>query len=114
MAVVRGADLDIPCAYPEPNAPQGFTKGTATHTQMQEAGFRSELAGTDRLPGEQPLDEMLVEGSQIIDSDVAGQILRQIAVLVLHDPDDNIVAMWNEGPLVDTRGVRGVSASHRR
>jgi hypothetical protein len=48
-------------------------------------------------PGQQPLDEMLVEGPQRVDPDVAKQVLRQVTVRVLRAPNGDIAATWDEG-----------------
>jgi hypothetical protein len=86
---------EIPNTYPD--IPPSFTEGSASHAELQAAGFHlGEDLGKDE-PGQQPLDEMLVEGEQVIGPDVAAQLLRQSKFLVLRDPQGTIVATWDEG-----------------
>jgi hypothetical protein len=93
--MVGAEDMDIPCTYA--TVPTGFTEGSATHTELQAAGFYGGAdLGTDK-PGEQPLDEMLLEGLQVLGPDVAAKVLRQGRYGVLCGPDGNIVATWDEG-----------------
>jgi hypothetical protein len=79
-----------------PGVPPGFTVDSATIAELREAGFDRSEPGQPRV-GEQPLDEMLVEGSQTIDPDLAPRLLRDARVRVLRDPEGQIVATWNEG-----------------
>ncbi len=86
---------EIPNTYAE--VPPDFTEGSASYAELQAAGFGRELGLGKDEPGQQPLDEMLVEGEQVIGPETAAQILRQARVLVLRDPQGNIVATWDEG-----------------
>ena len=93
--MTRGEDMDIPRSYA--TVPDGFTEGNATDAELRAAGFRgSTQAGTDK-PGQQPLDEMLVEGEQLIGPEVAAQVLRHSMWGALRDPEGKIVATWDEG-----------------
>lgn len=87
--------MDIPRTYP--TMPDGFTERGATHAEMVAAGFRQGADVGTRRPGEQPLDEMLVDGPQSIGPDLAAQILREKKVRVLCDSAGKIVATWDEG-----------------
>jgi hypothetical protein len=91
-----GADRDIPNTYHE--VPAGFTEGDATDPELRAAGFRGGFdVGTDK-PGQQPLDEMLVDGQQVVvGPDLAGQILRESTFKALRDPAGMLVATWDEG-----------------
>jgi hypothetical protein len=68
----------------------------ATHTDLVAAGFERPEVCEDR-PGQQPLDEMLVEGRQTLAPDVASQVFRQLKVPVLRDATGQLVATWDEG-----------------
>jgi hypothetical protein len=76
--------------------PSGFTEDTATQADLIAAGFDRPDHGEDK-PGQQPLSEMIVPGKQMITPDVSAQILRQLVVHVLRDPEGEIVATWDEG-----------------
>ena len=89
-----GADMDIPNTYAE--IPPGFTEDVATRSELQAAGFDRDDPGESK-PGEQPVEEMLVEGEQTITPDLAAQVLRETVVRVLRDTDGAIVATWDEG-----------------
>ena len=85
----------IPCKYWY--TPEGFTIGDATVAALQAAGFHRNADPGEDKPGQQPLSEMLVSGSQMLTPDVAAQVMRNALFRVLRDPDGSIVATWDEG-----------------
>lgn len=87
---------DIPRTYTTP-LPSGFSEGAATYKELQAAGFHQEASIEERKPGQQPLDEMVVEGPQTITPEIAAQLLREGTYHVLRDRDGLIVATWDEG-----------------
>ncbi len=96
---LRGVDRDIPMTYEE--VPAGHRVGGATMAQLRAAGFYGGPGADSHLgedkPGQQPLDEMLVEGEQRITPDVTVQMLRSATFLMLRDATGSIVATWDEG-----------------
>jgi len=94
LAMTHGSDRDIPNTYA--TVPPGFTEDDATQADLVEAGFERSDLGADAA-GQQPLDEMLVEGPQEIEPGVAAQLLRHSKVRVLRDSVGVIVATWDEG-----------------
>jgi hypothetical protein len=87
--------MDIPNTYEQ--VPPDFTEGTATMAEMKAAGFHQGVdLGADE-PGQQPVNEMVIEGTQTLDPDTAAQLLRSAAFRVLRDPEGGIVATWDEG-----------------
>ncbi len=91
--MVRGEDMDIPRTYA--TVPDGFADCEATEAEVEAAGFRG--AGPEK-PGQQPLDEMIVEdGEQMLPIEVVDQVMRQARHRVLRDPHGEIVATWDEG-----------------
>jgi hypothetical protein len=95
-----GADREIPNTYR--HIPAGFTEGSAPMDELRAAGFhRGTEPGEDKA-GQQPLSEMLVEGTmQTMAPDVASQLLRESSFHVLRDPDG---ISW----LAGTRGGGGL------
>lgn len=86
---------DIPNTYA--TVPPGLTEDSATFAELQAAGFHEGWdLGEDR-PGQQPLDEFLIGGSQIIADETAEQLMRQGRFRVLRDPEGAIVASWDDG-----------------
>ena len=49
-----GADMDIPCTYPE--TPEGFTEEGATDAELRLAGFHSGYAPAEHKPGTAPAE----------------------------------------------------------
>ena len=87
--------MDIPNIFSE--VPDDFTEGDATFAELKAAGFHSGLDLGEDKPGQQPLDEMLVEGEQWVSREIAAQTLRHLLARALRDPAGKIVATWDEG-----------------
>ncbi len=96
-----GHGLGIPQTFVSPSsdeAPGGYTAGMATRAELDEAGFeRAEVEGSERKSGEALLDELLVEGPQVIEPRTAERLFAEGVVGVLRDSDGKIVATWDEG-----------------
>lgn len=100
-----GAHRDIPNTYadvPPPlngSPPRGLSHSSATLAELQAAGFHGgpdRPHGADR-PGQQPLEEFLVDGTHEFTPEVTAQLMRHAKFAVLRDPSSQIVATWDEG-----------------
>jgi hypothetical protein len=95
-----GAARAIPNTYEHvlfEHVPPAFRTDSATTAELQAAGFHQGSDYGEDKPGQQPIDEMLVEGVQTLTPDVARQLQRGGTFMVLRGPLGNIVATWDEG-----------------
>jgi hypothetical protein len=76
--------------------PDGFTKGSASLGEMQEAGFHRDMS-SERKPGTAPIAELLVPGRLKLTPEAAETVFAEAQYIVLRDPQNAIVATWDEG-----------------
>jgi hypothetical protein len=86
---------DIPNTYSE--VPPGYTEKWVTNAELLAAGFHGGGEPSERKPGSAPVEELLVEGPQVISVADAATIMAAAMFPALLNPDGVIVATWDEG-----------------
>lgn len=98
-----GADMNIPntyAGYDHENVPDGHSAEWVEPAELHAAGFHGgPEALPEHKPGTAPASELLITGSSsmVVGPDEAATILAAGRALVLRDPDESIVATWDEG-----------------